>query len=161
MAVVPAAPAEPFCPAFGWIGPGASVGGEIAPVVIFSITAALAIVTDGGAFAAAALLFEFSGNGLRRASAEKNGLDGTADVVTHPGRATASATAIKARPVRTHLRVNSKRALAASEQKGRTCSSRCPTSRASCEEHSLGTLMLHNAVSENTDSTALLIFHYR
>jgi hypothetical protein len=159
MAVLPAAPAEPFWLADGWLGPGASVGGEIAPVVIFSVTAALAFVTDGGAFAAAALLFEFSGNGLRRATAEKNGLDGTDDVVTHPGRATASATAIKARPVRTHLRVNSKRALAASKQE--TCSSRCPVSRASCEEHSLGTLMLHNAVSENTDSTALLIFHYR
>jgi hypothetical protein len=161
MAVLPAAPAEPFCPAFGWLGLGASVDEEIEPVVIFSVAAALAFVTDGGAFAAAALLSEFSGNGLRRATAEKNGLDGTDDVVTHPGRATASATAIKARPVRTHLRVNSKRALAASEQESRTCSPRCPTSRAICEEHSLGTLMLHNAVSENTDSTALLIFHYR
>jgi hypothetical protein len=161
MAVLPAAPAEPFCPAFGWLGPVASVGGEIEPVVIFSAAAALAFVTDGGAFAAAALLFEFAGNGLRRATAEKNGLDGTDDVVTHPGRATANATAIKARPVRTHLRVNARRTLAASKQEGRTCSSRCPTSRAICEEHSLGTLMLHNAVSENTDSTALLIFHYR
>jgi hypothetical protein len=161
MAALPAAPAEPFCPAFDWLGPVASVGGEIEPVVTFSAAAALAFVTDGGAFAAAALPFEFAGNGLRRATAEKNGLDGTDDVVTHPGRATASATAIKARPVRTYLRVNAKRALAASKQEGRTCGSRCPTSRAICEEHSLGTLMLHNAVSENTDSTALLIFHYR
>jgi len=78
------------------------------------------------------------------------------DVVTHPGSATASATAIEARPVRTHLRVNAKRTLAASKQEGRTCSSRCPTSRAICEEHSLGTLMLHNAVSENTELNSVV-----
>ena len=161
MAVLPAAPAEPFWLADDWLGPGASVDGGIAPVAKLSVTAALAFVTDGGAFAAAALLFELSGNGLRRATAEKNGLDGTDDVVTHPERATASATAIKARLVRTHLRVNSKRALAASTQEGRAFSSRLPVSRAIREENSLRTLMLHNAVNENTDSTALLILHYR
>src|SRR5229473_5579575 len=161
MAVLPAAPAEPFCPAFGWLGLGAATDGWIAPVGILSVAAALAFITDGGAFAAAALPFEFAGNGLRRATAEKNGLDGTDDVVTHPGRATASATAIKARPVRTHLRVNPTRTLAASKQESRAYSSRLPASRAICDKNSLRTLMLHNAVSENTDSTALLILHYR
>ena len=159
--VSPASPAEAFCPAFGWLELGAAVDGATEPGAMLSDAAALALIADGEAFAATALLFEFSGNGLRPATAEKNGLDGTVEVVTHPVRATASATAIKERPVRTHLRANSKRTLAASKQKGGTCSSRLLTSRAICEKNSLSTFIFHDAVSEHTDSTAQLIFHYR
>jgi hypothetical protein len=152
---------EPFCPADCWLGPGALADGGIAPVAILSVAAALAFIAGCEAFAAATLLSEFAENGLRLATAEKNGLDGTDDVVTHPASANASPKAIKRRPVRTHVRANSMRTFAASKQEGRAFSSRLPLSRAICEENSLSTLMLHNAVSENTDSTALLILHYR
>jgi hypothetical protein len=159
--VPPATPAEAFCPAFGWLGLGASADGAAELVAMFADAAALALIAAGEAFATTAWLLEFSGNGLRLATAEKNGLDGTVEVVTHPARATASATAIKERPVRTHLRANAKRTLAAPKQRGRTCSPRLLASRSICEEHSLGTFMFHYAESEHTDSTALLIFHYR
>ena len=158
--VSPATPAEAFCPAFAGLEPGASVDGATERVAMLSGAAALALIAAGEAFAATARLFEFSGNGLRLATAEKNGLDGTVEVVTHPARAMASATAIKDRTVRTHLRANAKRTLAASKHKGRTCSSRLLASRTICEENSLATFMFHDAVSEHTDSTALLIFHY-
>jgi hypothetical protein len=114
-----------------------------------SVAAALAFIADGEAFAAAA------------ATADRKGLDGTGEVVTHPARTTAVATAIDERPVRTNLRANSKRDLAGLKQEGRTCSSRLLTSRAICEVNSLGKPMPHDPVSENVNSTLLSIFCYR
>jgi hypothetical protein len=68
--VSPASPAEAFCPAFGWLKLGAAVDGATEPVAMLSDAAALALIADGEAFAATALLFDFSGNGLRPATAE-------------------------------------------------------------------------------------------
>jgi hypothetical protein len=114
--VLPAGPAEPFCTADCWLGLGAAVDGGIALVVMLSVAAALAFITVGEAFAAAVLLPAFAENGLRLATAEKNGLDGTDDVVTHPASANASPKAIKRRPVRRHVRANSMRTFAVPEQ---------------------------------------------
>jgi len=117
--VLPAAPAETFCAADCWLGPGTAVDGGIALVVMLSVAAALAFNTDGEAFAAAVLLPAFAENGLILATAEKNGLDGTNDVVTHPASANASPKAIKTRPVRRHVRDNSMRTFAVPERETR------------------------------------------
>jgi hypothetical protein len=95
-------------------------------------------------------------------TAVRKGLDGTDAVVTHPASGNDSAAAHKIkRPERAHLLANSAQAFAASDQRDRTSTSRLPKPRAACEENSLKTHMLYSVENHNTNSTALLILHYR
>jgi len=81
---------------------------------------ALALSPDAEAFGGNGCVVERVENGLSLATAEKNGLDGTDVVVTHPVSADASTATTTNRRAPAGVAANRPRAIAASQEGNRT-----------------------------------------
>jgi hypothetical protein len=152
-AASPAGSTDPFWLADCWLWLGTILGRRTEPVAALPVAAALA--SDGDTFGVKAGAVDFVANGLSPATAEKNGLDGTDDVVTHPVSADASMATMRRRLPPASVLAKITRAVTASDEGHRTRRQRSAKPRTPYKQNTLDLHMHHSADSDNRHSSTV------